>query len=112
MSILDDYQNQLPEVALQQVGAHYLWGAAGHLPEATSGILTGGADAARFANRVHMRANAVDRRNPYLFTAACNSGTTHTGNGRNMNAGARQQVNLEWLTNPASPQLETALRNP
>lgn len=64
MSILDDYQDQLPEGALRQVGAHYLWGAAGHMPEATSGILTGSANAARFANRVHMRPNTVDRRNP------------------------------------------------
>ena len=112
MSILDDYQDQLPEGALRQVGAHYLWGAAGHMPEATSGILTGSANAARFANRVNMRPNTVDRRNPYLFTATCDSGTAHSCNGRNMTVGARQQVNLQWLTNPASPELQTAMRNP
>lgn len=111
MPLIDLYQRQIAETALSYVGCHYLWGAAGHRPNTTSGILSG-SEAGRFANRVRMHDNVLDRRNPYLYTATCDSGHVHSCNGRNLSAPAWPRVELTSLADPPTPELQAAQRAP
>src|SRR5436305_13877996 len=107
MPLLPQYRAGIMAEAASHIGAHYVWGATGNYPDATSGFMSPLASSRTnhlYSTRLTMRANRPDVTLPFFCAAECQShGRPHTCNGRSFVGAvrARRRFELEWINDTA-----------